>query len=374
MSNFSARINAAPIGNSIKRNLGSSTAAKSEPANSAISNSATGSEAQCGVDAKGVRKKRKAASNLTTLFNSSPLAVRMREDLVLAGRSEETQKSYLREMKKMAAYLSASPDSISEDDLRKYILYIKNDLQLDPNSLKVTHAALKFFYRNTCVRDWATLSKLKVQNQLKLPTVLAIDETHLLINTIQKPTFQCFFWTVYSLGLRMQETLHLQVRDIDSKRMLVHVRRGKGSKDRFVPLPLRTLEMLRAHWVTHRNPQWIFPCEGRNHKQAPTATAPMSESSAQLCIRKVVKQLGWDQRRISTHTLRHCYATHLLEAGVNLRQIQKYLGHKYLTTTMIYLHLTTMGEEAAVEKINLLMIDQKPPNGQEGTGSTVPRA
>lgn len=374
MSNFSARINAAPISNSTARNLGSSTTANSVPANSVAANSATESSVTCGVDAKGVRKKRKAASSLTTLFNSSPLAVRMREDLVLAGRGEETQKSYLREMKKMAAYLSASPDSISEEDLRRYILYIKNELQLDPNSLKVTHAALKFFYRNTCVRDWATLSKLKVQNQLKLPTVLAIDETHLLINTIQKPAFQCFFWTVYSLGLRMQEALHLQVRDIDSQRMLVHVRRGKGSKDRFVPLPQRTLDMLRAHWATHRNPQWIFPREGRNHKQAPTATAPMSESSAQLCIRKVVTQLGWEQRRISTHTLRHCYATHLLEAGVNLRQIQKYLGHKYLTTTMIYLHLTTMGEEAAVEKINSLMVEPSGANVQEGNESQVTRA
>ncbi len=114
MSNFSARINAAPISNSTARNLGSSTTANSVPANSVAANSATESSATCGVDAKGVRKKRKAASSLTTLFNSSPLAVRMREDLVLAGRGEETQKSYLREMKKMAAYLSASPDSISE--------------------------------------------------------------------------------------------------------------------------------------------------------------------------------------------------------------------------------------------------------------------
>jgi Phage integrase, N-terminal SAM-like domain len=198
MSNFSARINATPVSNSSTRNLGSSTTGNSVPDSSATSKSATGSESQCGVDAKGLRRKRKAASSLTTLFNSSPLAVRMREDLILAGRGEETQKSYLREMKKMAAYLSASPDSISEEDLRKYILYIKNDLQLDPNSLKVTHAALKFFYRNTCVRDWVTFSKLKVQNQLKLPTVLSIDETHLLVNTIQKPAFQCFFWTVYS--------------------------------------------------------------------------------------------------------------------------------------------------------------------------------
>ena len=271
-----------------------------------------------------------------TLFNASPLASRMRDDLVLAGRSEETQISYLREMKKMAAYLKVSPDKITENDLRRYMLYLKNELELDPNSLRVTHAAVKFFYRNTCVRDWPTLDKLKVQNQLKLPTVLAIDETHLLIDTVRRPGMRCFFWTVYSLGLRMQEALNLQVHDIKSERMVVHVRRGKGAKDRLVPLPLKTLEMLRSYWQTHRNPDWVFPREGRNHKLAPTATAPMSESSPQLCIKKVVDQLGWGNRKVSTHTLRHCYATHLLEAGVNLRQIQKYLGHKYLTATMIY--------------------------------------
>jgi len=103
---------------------------------------------------------------MDTLFNSSPLASRMRDDLVLAGRGDETQISYLREMKKMPVYLKASPDKITENDLRKYMLYLKNELELDPNSLKVTHAAVKFFYRNTCVREWATLDKLKVQNQL----------------------------------------------------------------------------------------------------------------------------------------------------------------------------------------------------------------
>lgn len=361
-----SRINAAPISSSAARNQ-SSSAGESL----ASKDAASVSNANCGVDAKGVRKKRAAASSLTTLFNSSPLAMRMRDDLVLAGRGEETQISYLREMKKMAAYLKASPDSVSEDDVRRYILYTKNELQLEPNSMKVTYAALKFFYRNSCIRDWATLSKLRVQNQLKLPTVLAIDETHLLINTVQKPSMRCFFWTVYSLGLRMQEALHLQPPDIIAERMVVHVRRGKGAKDRLVPLPQRTLDMLRIHWMTHRNPQWIFPCEGRNHKQAPTATAPMSESSVQLCIRTVVTQLGWGQRRVSTHTLRHCYATHLLESGVNLRQIQKYLGHKHLTTTMIYLHLTTMGEEAAVEKINSLMVDLYTPSSH---AERVPRA
>jgi site-specific recombinase XerD len=149
--------------------------------------------------------------------------------------------------------------------------------------------------------------------------------------------------------------LFLQVRDIDAKRMLVHIHRGKGAKDRLVPLPSTTLELLRTYWASHRNPTWIFPAEGRNHKQASTAIQPMSESSVQDVIKAVLDQLNWGNRGISTHTLRHCYATHLLEAGVSLKLIQKYLGHRQLTSTMIYLHVTTMGEESAVSKINSLM-------------------
>jgi site-specific recombinase XerD len=146
--------------------------------------------------------------------------------------------------------------------------------------------------------------------------------------------------------------------------MLVHIRRGKGHKDRLVPLPPKTLQMLRAHWATHRNPLWLFPAEGRNHQQAATAARPMAAKTVQDCIAKVVDELGWAKRGISTHTLRHCYATHLLEGGVNLRQIQKYLGHNSLTSTMIYLHLTTVGEEIAVAKINALMTDRQE-NGHE---------
>ena len=120
----------------------------------------TAGEQPAGVGATGKRTKRAAASTKETLFSSSPLASRMRDDLVLAGCGEETQKSYLREMKKMAVYLKASPDKITENDLRRYMLYLKNELELDPNSLKVTHAAVKFFYRNTCVRPWVTLAKI----------------------------------------------------------------------------------------------------------------------------------------------------------------------------------------------------------------------
>jgi site-specific recombinase XerD len=157
----------------------------------------------------------------------------------------------------------------------------------------------------------------------------------------------------------LQEALHLQVSDIDAGRTLVHVRRGKGHKDRLVPLAPRTLHMLRDHWATHRNPKWLFPCEGRDHRQSPTADRPMRDTTVQDCIKRVIDELGWSKRGISTHTLRHCFATHLLEAGVNLRQIQKYLGHSSLQTTTIYLHLTTVGEEVAVAQINALMTDRQ---------------
>lgn len=118
---------------------------------------------------------------------------------------------------------------------------------------------------------------------------------------------------------------------------------------------MSTLIALRRYYSTHRNPIWLFPSEGKEHTKAPTADVPISESAVQGCITKLVRQLGWDKRGVTTHTLRHCYATHLLEAGVNLRLIQKYMGHAYLTSTMIYLHVTTIGEEAAIAKINAIM-------------------
>lgn len=285
----------------------------------------------------------------------SPLAERMQQDLQLAGMSERTQESYLRAVRKLAAYSGKSPDLINEEELRAYFHYIRNDQLWEASSIRVAYSGIKFFYRHTCRRDWPTLDYLRVEDVLKLPTVLSIEETYQLLESIRLPGHHAFFWTVYSMGLRMQEALHLQVTDIDAQRMLVHVRRGKGHKDRLVPLSPKPLELMRSHWSTHRNRLWIFPYEGRDHKQASTADKPMSETTPQNVIKRAVRELGWDNRGISTHTLRHCYATHLLESGVNLRLIQKYLGHASLQTTTMYLHMTTYGEEAAIDKIRGLM-------------------
>jgi site-specific recombinase XerD len=285
----------------------------------------------------------------------SPIAIRFKQDLQLKGLGERTQQAYVRALRKFTEFLQRQPDTATEEDLRKYFLFIKNQKHFESSSINVAQCGLKRFFKLTCPRDWPTLRLLRVKRELKLPTVITIDEVRLLLRVIQKPSMLCFFITVYHLGLRLQEALHLEVSDIDSKRMLVHIHRGKGAKDRLVPLPESTLLALREYYATHRNPTLIFPAEGRDHKQAKTAKKPMSQSSVQLVIKAVLEQLKWDQRGISTHTLRHCYATHLLEAGVNLRLIQKYLGHASLTSTMVYLHVTTVGEEAAIAKINLLM-------------------
>ncbi len=141
------------------------------------------------------------------------------------------------------------------------------------STVNVTLQALKIFYRITCPRDWNSLKLARVQVEQNLPAVLSIGEVHTLLKLIEKPSMHCFFSAVYAMGLRLNEALHLQVSDIDSKRMLVHVHRGKGAKDRLVPLPHSTLLLMRQYWSTHRNPLWIFPTEGRNHKLASTARA-----------------------------------------------------------------------------------------------------
>ena len=143
--------------------------------------------------------------------------------------------------------------------------------------------------------------------------------------------------------------------DIDRERMTLRVRDGKGSRERYIPLPHSTYEVLREYWKTHRNPRLIFPALGRNRDQGRTAQKPMAISSVQGALRRVMSQLPKIQKHVTMHTLRHSYATHLLEAGVNIRLVQQYLGHSSLVTTMIYLHVTDLGNDDASGRINRLM-------------------
>ena len=285
---------------------------------------------------------------------TTALRERMLQDLQLAGLSERTQEAYLRAVRKLAAHFRQPPDQLSEAQVREYFLHLKNDRKFSPSALKIAHSGIKFFYTHTVVRDWATLLKLRVPRGKTLPDVLTIEEVRRIIDAVRTPHNKTYLWTVYSLGLRLQEGLALEVGDIDSARMLVHVHRGKGAKDRYVPLPTSTLTMLRQYWATHRNPRLLFPATGRDHRRAAIATEPMGKASVQGAMRRVVLQLGF-RKSVHVHTLRHSYATHLLEAGVNLRLIQQYLGHSSLQTTMVYLHLTSQGQEQARAAIERLM-------------------
>lgn len=279
----------------------------------------------------------------------------MQQDLQLAGRSQGTQVVYLRAVRQLAAHFKTPPDQLTEAQLREYLLFLKNDKQLASSSLRTVYCAIKFFYARTAPRDWQTLKSIRIPKPKTLPDVLSVEEVHRLMDAVRTPHNKAYLWTVYSLGLRMQEALNLKVGDIDTGRMLVHVHLGKGAKDRYVPLPAKTLAVLRAHWLTHRHPVWLFPVHGGDPQSAATATRPRSQVSAQRMMRRVVRQLKF-RKSVHLHTLRHSYATHLLEAGVNLRLIQQYLGHSSLQTTMIYLHLTSVGQEQARAAIERLMV------------------
>src|SRR6516162_5554637 len=285
---------------------------------------------------------------------TTALRLRMLQDLQLAGMSERTQEAYLRSVRQLADHFHTPPDRLSEHQVRDYFLHLKNDRKFASASLVIAYSAIKFFYSHTTPRDWPTLQRLGVRKEKRLPDVLSVDEVRRLIAAVRTHQYRAYFWTVYSLGLRLGEGLHLQVGDIDSARMMVHVHRGKGAKDRYVPLPGSTLNVLREYWVTHRHPQWLFPATGRDQKQAALAADPMDKSSVQGAMRRVVQELKF-QKAISIHSLRHSYATHLLEAGVNLRLIQQYLGHSSLQTTMVYLHLTKVSHERAFAQIEDLM-------------------
>jgi site-specific recombinase XerD len=196
---------------------------------------------------------------------------------------------------------------------------------------------------------------MKLQNINALPEVLTGTQVHRIIDACTTERVAAYFWTVYSLGLRMQEGLNLQVGDVDSQRMMVHVHRGKGAKDRYVPLPTSTLQLLRRYWSSHRHKRLLFPADSREHKGMAVAATSMSPTAVQGAMKKITTQIDFG-KKVSIHTLRHSYATHLLEAGVSLKVIQKYMGHSSLQTTMVYLHLTEIAEVNAREKIEQIFL------------------
>ena len=284
------------------------------------------------------------------------LRQRMIECLQLRGLSARTQESYVRAVRQLAEHYHKSPDLITEEELRQYFLFIKNVKHYSRPTMTIAICGIKFFFERTLQREWQTFNLVRPAAEKKLPVILSLAEVRQILSRIRLPRYRVCLSTIYSCGLRLQEGTNLRVADIDSARMMLHVRHGKGAKDRYVPLPERTLALLRQYWKTHRNPLLLFPAEGRNHIDLAQASEPMSKSSVQDAFHAALKESG-NHKRASVHTLRHSWATHLLEAGVNLRLIQEWLGHSSPATTSVYTHLTVKAEQLGAQAINQLMSD-----------------
>ena len=286
----------------------------------------------------------------------TPLRQRMIESIQLRGLSESTQSNYVRAVRQLAEHYDKSPDQISEEELRQYFLYLTNDKKYSAGTCTIILSGIKFFYEHTLQREMPSLALVRPPQVHKLPVVLSRKQVHQILSQVRKLHYRVCLSTIYSCGLRVQEGLNLRVADIDSERMLVHVRNSKWRRGRYIPLPQPTLELLRQYWVTHRHAELLFPARNGGGLQ-PFATKPMDRGGVSTAFRAACLECGI-QKPATVHTLRHSWATHLLEAGINLRTIQIYLGHSSLRTTAVYTHLTQQLETKAAKTIDELMTNR----------------
>jgi integrase/recombinase XerD len=283
------------------------------------------------------------------------LRERMLEDLKLHGLAKSTQNLYVQAVRQLAKYCRKPPDQITEEELRQYFLYLTQVKKIAPSTLTVAVCGIRFFYEHTLHRQWTILNLVRSPKEKKLPEVLTIEEVRRILGCVHHLCFKACLSTIYACGLRIQEGTHLQVVDIDSVSEIIHIRAGKGGKDRNVPLPQSILKVLRQYWATHRNPVWMYPSrnkEGIYHLDA--ATKPMTVRAVQRAFLGALQESGVT-KEATVHTLRHSWATHLYEAGVELRIIQAYLGHASPATTSIYTHLTPKTTEPAKQTINQVL-------------------
>jgi site-specific recombinase XerD len=282
----------------------------------------------------------------------TPLRQRFIDDLTLAGYSKRTIESYLYSVSRLAQYFDKSPESISNEELRQYLLYHKN--KYASNTTTMALCAIKHLFEKTLNRSMPVFNLTRQKKKNKLPSVLSKDEVRYFLSRVKLLRYQALFTIIYCCGLRLNEALNLKVNHIDSQRMTLKVENGKGGIDRYVPLPQCGLNILRKHYITHKNPVFIFPKCGQGQKAESSAKEHLRKGTVWDVFKKVVTECKFN-KEIHPHTLRHSYATHLLEDGVDIRIISEYLGHKSLETTLIYTHLTPLLKENVYDKINKLM-------------------
>ena len=270
-------------------------------------------------------------------------------------------------MRLLGEHYAADPATLKEKQVRDYFVFLIRDKGLKPASIRQARAAVRlFFERVVRVEGWTVFDEIRTKDTRPLPKVLSRGEVSAVLGVLRVLRFRVVLRLIYACGLRLGEAVALETRDIDGAVGRVHIRDGKGGKQRFVPLPKSILGELRAYWVTHRHPRFLFPATGRgwrvNRRATDTeqaaalsahqgkATEAMSESSVQNAFRLALAASGVS-KPASVHTLRHSYATHLLEEGVNIRVVSAYLGHASIEQTAVYLHLTEASEARTHEAL-----------------------
>jgi site-specific recombinase XerD len=261
------------------------------------------------------------------------LREKMLAELQLRGITARTQTAYLREIAKLEKYFKKSPEELGEEEVKEYLVHMLENRGLSSGTYKYYAAGIKFLYRTTLNRG-EVVEKIKYPKaKIKLPVVLDLSEVRTMLSVMENLKHRAVLTITYSAGLRVSETAHLKVTDIDSKRMMVRVRQGKGGKDRYTILSKTTLECLREYWRAYRPKDWLF--EGQ-------------KEGSHICytsIRNIfveAKERAGITKPVGPHSLRHAFATHLIEAGTSLHHVQLLLGHKSPKTTTVYLHVSKM--------------------------------
>ena len=262
------------------------------------------------------------------------LRQRMLEELRLRNLSEQTTRLYIGSVKRFSQYFRRSPDQLGPEQIREFLLHLIDDRKSAPSTIQLYRSALRFLYVTMLKRSWFEQDVVRIKKRLKLPTVLSTEEITRILDQTTNLKHWTILATLYATGLRCDELRHLKVRDIDSQRMLIHVRHAKGRIPRDIGLSPVLLERLRIYWHWLKPKDWLFP--SRQHP-----TRPLDLKTIRLICNQAAERAGV-KKHVSPHVFRHSYATHLLDVGVDLRTIQVLLGHADIQTTARYLRVSTV--------------------------------
>ena len=284
------------------------------------------------------------------------------EDLELRNLRENTIKTYVLSVRQFAKFFGKSPELLGPEQIRSYLLHLVREKKASRSTYRIALAALRSLYRTTLKKSWVVDGIEQARTEKKLPVVLSMDEVERFFEALVSLKHRATLMTAYSAGLRVSEVVSLRVTDIDSERMVIRVDQGKGRKDRYVPLSNHLLVVLREYWKAARPDDFLFPGRGKS--------GHLSARAVQNACKRAAREAGL-KKTTSPHTLRHSFATHLLEHDTNLRTIQLLLGHRNLNTTATYTHVSRKHLETTTSPLDVLEARKK---AKQSANKTSPRA